>query len=359
VNDVQSQLIAVCPECSASSTVSFDKLGQQIACPQCRCTFVAGEASLPDNQRSGERPVLPSKEANGPVDRIDAICTNCNATLRVRRAYIGNDVRCKYCDQIFRVWAPAETQATVEPDPPDPRHKALQDDHEQLYVAHNLLQSDHDRLKTETSELREKLRSVTTELEAIRGALGTIAPEEVGSLANDRHSLLAEVHRLRDEIHASLAAQSEHDQLVGEQQRLVSELDSAHTERDLLAKQLTERAHQIDVDRAEHERLIIEKQTFLDEIDQLRLALAQSRDEQHDHLLPERVVSGEIGAQGEPLGTAIVDSGAPRATTAAELEALRAQVAELSVRLDESEQRHREMADVLEGIGIQCRTNRA
>src|ERR1700678_1740109 len=64
MNNAQTQFIAVCPACSASLKVSFNKLGQRIACPQCQRTFVAGEASLPENQRSGERPAVPSKQAD-------------------------------------------------------------------------------------------------------------------------------------------------------------------------------------------------------------------------------------------------------------------------------------------------------
>ncbi len=276
MTDAQTHIIAVCPACSASSKVSFNKLGQHIACPQCRRTFVAGEAFLPDNQRSGERPALPSNPGNDHVERIDAVCPNCHATLHVRRAYIGNDVRCKYCDEIFRVRSTASAQAITEPDQADPRQKVLQAEQEQLYVAHNLLQADHDRLKTEYTELRENLRRVTTELEAIRTALGTIAPEEVGSLANERQSLGEEVHRLRDEMSASLSTQLERDQLLAERQRWNSDLDRAHAERDLLARQLSERDDQLEAARADHDCLSAERNTALSEIDQLRIALAHS-----------------------------------------------------------------------------------
>ena len=429
MNDVQSQFIAVCPACSASMKVSFNKLGQHIDCPQCHRTFVAGEAFLPDNQRSGVRPGVPSNPPTEHVERIAAVCPNCNATLHVRRAYIGNDVRCKYCDEVFRVRAEAGTQAKTEPDQPDAREKALQTEHEQLNVAHNLLQADHDRLKTEYTELRENLRGVTAELEAIRAALGAVAPEEVGSLANERQSLSAEVHRLRDEIHASLATVSERDQLIAERQRWVSDLDLAHAERDQLARQLTERQDQIEAARADHDRLSVERQNALSEIDQLRLALAQ-RDEathnEHDQLRAEvenlrrelevaeqchhaelERLNDQVAAlvekhrrledeyelaqerrefddltsenlrrerlTGQPpvLGIVSEDSesqaastgiptpGGEPGATAVELEALRAQVAELEQRLGESEQLHREMAAVLRGMGIHCRPTRA
>ena len=429
MNDAQTQFIAVCPACSASLNVSFNKLGQHIAYPQCHHTFVAGEAFLPDNQRSSERPVVSPKQPNDPVDRIDAVCPHCNATLHVRRAYVGNDVRCKYCDEVFRVQAQVGTQISAELDQPDPRQKALQAEHEQLYVAHNLLQADHDRLKTECTGLHENLRGLTTEIEAIRAALGTIAPEEVGALADERQSLVEEVHRLRDEIHASLATQSERDQLVADRQRWESDLDLAHAERDLLARELSERDDQLEAARADHDRLSVERQTSSDAIEQLRLALAQRHETTHtEHAQlrsemenlrrelglaeqchrrkwsgsvtksaalgivgsndtswqqrvkpttqPSRfagrtaeclttrppvlgIVSEECELQANPPSTGVLIAGGQRPNTADELESLRAQVAELGQRLDESELLHREMAEVLDGIGIHCRPTRA
>jgi DNA-directed RNA polymerase subunit RPC12/RpoP len=363
MNDVQNQFIAVCRACSASLKVSFNKLGQQIACPQCHHTFVAGEAFMADNQRSCERPALPARQPSDQVDRIDAVCTHCHATLRVRRAYIGNDVRCKYCDEVFRVREEGVPQlkAKTNDEQPDPRQTVLQVEHEQLYVAHNLLQADHDRLKTEYTELRESLRAVTTELESIRAALGTISPEDVGTLANERQSLAEEVHRLREEILASLATQTERDQLVAERQRWVSDLDWAHSDCELLTKQLRDRDDQLEAARAAYDRLSIEWQTALTEVDQLRLAVSHSVEATHhgcNQLHSARIVSNEIEAQPESTNTAILGSGGERHNTALELEGLRAQVAELSQRLDESEQSHREMAEVLEGIGIRCRTTR-
>ena len=282
MNDAQTQFIAVCPACSANLKVSFNKLGQHIACPQCQRTFVAGEASLPDNQRSGARPAVPSNQANDHVERVDTVCPHCNATLHVRRAYVGNDVRCKYCDEVFRVRVAAENQEKTEPDLPDHRQQSLQAEQEQLYVAHNLLQADHDRLKTECTELGENLQRVTTELETIRAALGTVSPEAVSSLESERQSLGAEVHRLRDEIRASLAAQSERDQLVAERQRWVSDLELAHAERDALINQLRERDDRLEAARADHDRLHVERQTAMTEVDHLRAALAQSDDAAHN-----------------------------------------------------------------------------
>jgi DNA-directed RNA polymerase subunit M/transcription elongation factor TFIIS len=282
MNDTQSQFIAVCPGCSASLRVNFNKLAQHIACPQCHRTFVAGEASLPATQRSGERPALLSNQPHEHVDRIEAICPGCKASLHVRQAYIGNDVRCKYCDQVFQVRAPVETQTNTEHEKLDSGQKLLQADHEQLSVAHNLLQADHERLKTEHTELRENLERVTAELDSMRAALGSIAPEEVGSLANERQSLADEVHRLRDEIQATLGTQSERDLLLAERQQWVLEHERADAERDLLVKQLAERDEHDAAVRSEHERLTGELKTALSEIEQLRISLAQNDEATHN-----------------------------------------------------------------------------
>jgi uncharacterized Zn-finger protein len=281
MNDTQSQFIAVCPGCLASLRVNFNKLAQHIACPQCHRNFVAGEATLPAKQRSSDQPALPPNPSVDHVERIEAMCPGCKATLHVRRVYIGNDVRCKYCDQVFQVRAPVETQTKTEHEQLDSGQKLLQADHEQLCVTHNHLQADHERLKTEHTEVRKNSERVTAELDSMRAALGSIAPEEVGSLANERQSLASEVRRLRDEIHATLATRSERDLLLEERQQWESERARADAERDLLVKQLAERDEHHTAARAEHERLTGELKTALSEIEQLRIALVQNDEATH------------------------------------------------------------------------------
>jgi predicted Zn finger-like uncharacterized protein len=278
MDDTQSQLIAVCPECAAIMKVNFSRLGQNVRCPQCHRTFIAGEAVGSPARPSAEQPAASSTPADEPVERIKATCTGCHATLHVRRKYIGSNVRCKYCDQVFRVLDPAESQPQTPHDEAATQPVPMQAEQQRLYVAHNLLQADHDRLKSEYHELHENLDRVTAELETIRGALGTIAPDEVGALAAERQSLAAEVHRLGEEIHASLAVQAERDQLAAEGQERLSELTVLSAERDLFSKQLSDRDDSLEAARAELERTRVEHQTALAEVERLRQTLAERDD---------------------------------------------------------------------------------
>ena len=261
-------------------------------------------------------------QANEEVERIDAECPGCKASLHVRRSYIGNDVRCKYCDQVFQVRDPANIRSTTAQAQPGIEPVSLQSEHERLYVAHNLLQTDHERLKGECTELRENLDRVTTELDTIHTALGTIAPHEVGTLADQRQSLAAEVHRLRDEIHALLAAQSERDQLAAEWQRKDAALTLARTECETLASQLRDRDNQLVIARCENDSHRVE-----------------SPDETKDNDESSRTVVHRSASE-------------PTDDLAAELEDLRLQFAEISQRLEHAEHLNHEMGAMLRGMGI-------
>jgi chromosome segregation ATPase len=230
-------------------------------------------------------------------------------------------VRCKYCNQVFQVQDPADIRSTTAQVPSAEGPVSIQSEHERLYVAHNLLQADHERLKGECTELRENLDRVTAELEAIRAALGTIAPHEVGTLADERESLAAEVHQLRDEIHALLSVQSERDQLAAERQRWDADLTLARSECENVTSQLRDRDNQLAWARAEYERL-----------------KADSSDETEAHAEPSRTVVPMPAGENSDF--------------AAELEELRAQFAEVNERLEHAEHLNHEMGAMLQGMGI-------
>ena len=56
MNDAQSQVIAVCPECETILKVNFTKLGQNVRCSHCHHTFIAGAAIQSAIRRSPEQP---------------------------------------------------------------------------------------------------------------------------------------------------------------------------------------------------------------------------------------------------------------------------------------------------------------
>jgi predicted Zn finger-like uncharacterized protein len=333
VNDSPAQFIAVCPNCAAVLRVNVNKLGQNIRCSQCHHTFVGGEALESAAQQSATHVAPLSNQANENVERIDAVCPGCNATLHVRRAYIGNEVRCKYCEGVFTVKAPGEEPRKAAHTDDEAHRNPLQAEHERLYVEHNLLKTDHERVKAECDELRASFRRVAAELETIRLALGSIAPEEVGPLASERHSLSEEVHRLRDEVHALVADRAERDRLISERLDWESERDISRVERDRLVDQLRDRDDELAAVRAENDGL---KEAH--------------RAEPGERDAPDLSVDSDESvadvARSQTAGRMIEE------TSTAEIDELRAQLADAIQRLERAEDLNREMAGTLRGMGL-------
>jgi predicted Zn finger-like uncharacterized protein len=333
MNDSPAQLIAACPNCAAVLRVNVNKLGQNIRCSQCHHTFVSGEALESAAQQSATHVAPLSNQVNANVERIDAVCPGCNATLHVRRAYIGNEVRCKYCEGVFTVKAPGEEPRKAQHTEDEPHRNPLQAEHERLYVEHNLLKADHERVKTECDELRENFRRVGAELDTIRLALGSIAPEEVGPLANERHSLSEEVHRLRDEVHALVADRAERDRLIAERLDWESEREISRAERDRLVSQLRDRDDELAAIREENERSREAHQADPSERDAPVLSVASDE-------------SGADAAQSQAADRM------SEGTCTAEIDELRSQLADAIQRLERAEDLNREMAGTLRGMGL-------
>src|SRR5262245_37841234 len=95
---------------------------------------------------SGEQLADPSAQRLSGADRIAAVCPGCQATLRVRRAYIGSEVKCNHCGHIFPIAAPAEIQSEpVE----NSKHERLLDEHCRLIAEHGQLQAKYEQLEVE------------------------------------------------------------------------------------------------------------------------------------------------------------------------------------------------------------------
>ncbi|MFI5457992.1 MAG: hypothetical protein ACHRXM_21335 [Isosphaerales bacterium] len=141
-----------------------------------------GERLSPISSSSDEGMDGPSIQPAPPTDRIAVKCPSCQATLSVRRVYIGNQVRCKQCDETFLVSVPAEPQLKSDDEHiktadgllktalQDQREAAeqssrlYQDRNQELTAAHAGLKSDYEslldsgRLQQErwTEQLREQ-----------------------------------------------------------------------------------------------------------------------------------------------------------------------------------------------------------
>jgi predicted Zn finger-like uncharacterized protein len=272
--------------------VNRSHIGQDVTCKHCKHRFRAEAPQQPADPVSGEGAPGPAIAASQPVERIAVNCPGCQASLRVRRAYVGSEVRCKSCGGTFVVRVPAqpepdlaevasaETSATIAParealdeanrKQAEPRHGAsekLLADWEQLQAKHIQLESDHDRivaeherLVSECARLREQKDRLASELETIRAGLGTVAPEAVRPLAEERESLRAEVKRLLEQVDASSRAEqaaraegaalrqqcdvelaemrSERESLFSQVAQLSSDLEAAHAERGGLSGKL-------------------------------------------------------------------------------------------------------------------------
>ena len=150
------------------------------------------------------------------VERVAVVCPICQATLAVRRVYIGKAVQCKQCQQTFVVRDPS-AQATepmsgedetirksnyyqIEGNSASPVTSAELD---RLRAENAALLTEQKRLQTESSEhaarhghyklkctqLEERLNRVTSELDTLRTLPRTVPPEEVQGIKDEQESL--------------------------------------------------------------------------------------------------------------------------------------------------------------------------
>lgn len=298
MNETQTHFDASCPYCSTQLRIRRGFAGQHVQCKHCNETFVAKETDGPVGAASGEvdavRPLPPASKE----ERVVVNCPSCQATLSIRRAYIGRQVRCKQCDEIFLASdSAAATDLSPEGrrdrDGDDTERVALQaevdrlsSENQRLRNEHNSLSTDRERASTESerlkaeldrqeleaNRLRGALDRATTDLEAIRAQLGEISPAAVRPLFEERASLIAEIDRLRDEIQVFSDEQSARDRTAGERDRQREEvLIAARAELDRLTGLLAEREAELEEARAEPDRLNADRQRAVDEADQLRI----------------------------------------------------------------------------------------
>jgi DNA-directed RNA polymerase subunit M/transcription elongation factor TFIIS len=327
MSDTQKQFIAACPKCSASMKVGFNRLGQNVDCPRCHYTFVAGETAKQPAQPTDDRGARSSSTPADQVDRVAAVCPGCQATLHVRRAYVGNQVRCKFCDQVFRVLAPAEIRPNTETNLSANDRDRLQAEHEELYVAHNLLQTDHERLRSEHATLQA----------------------EHDRLQGDHQTLQGDHQRLQaqyDPLRAELDRVKEDLAVLSEQHRSVQDQHASTEER---CKEYEDRIREL---LAAQERLETLEESTLSSHEPHSVPWRDRPPELH-------VVSDETGEQFEPAKTAVLELAGDQPMREAEVDDLRAQLTELRILLEESEHVNREMGAVLSGMGIRYQsTNR-
>ncbi len=249
--DTQTHFIAACPHCSAGLKVRRAYLGQQVRCKQCNAVFTAEEGPVGGEAVPGETRAWPGSNPSAPpVERIVVACPNCQAPLSVRRAYIGQQVRCKQCDEAFRVTDPGGNGPV-----------GSSDDHAAAANGRGVDLKELDRLRGEVERLSAENQRLQSEADRIRSEHG-----QVERLSAENQRLQSEVDRVRSEhgelrsAHAGLEAA--HDELQAAHARLQAEnadvmtahagLLSTHDQRASEAGELKTAHDQI---AAENERL--------------------------------------------------------------------------------------------------------
>ena len=107
MNESATHFISVCPHCSASVRINRAVIGHDVVCKHCRGTFLADASKEFIPLSTAEDRAGPSIAYPDQAERIVANCPNCQATLRVRRVYLGKPVLCKQCNHTFPLRDPA------------------------------------------------------------------------------------------------------------------------------------------------------------------------------------------------------------------------------------------------------------
>ncbi len=185
MNDTQTHFVAVCPHCSTALRIRRVFAGQQVQCKHCEKTFVAEDAESPGTAGSVDGGASPSAPTSAQSERIVVTCPTCQTNLSVRRVYIGQQVRCKQCDETFLVTdPPARVMPTLgsRADRPetDVSYEALQVEisrrNQELQASRNQLQAEIDRAKSVQANL-DRLMVENQELESrARSAPGRRQP---------------------------------------------------------------------------------------------------------------------------------------------------------------------------------------
>jgi predicted Zn finger-like uncharacterized protein len=335
-------------------------MGQHLVCKPCGCAFLAEELNSPMNSTTEQTSADESVErpAPAPAERIAVVCPNCQATLAVRRAYLGKTVQCKQCNQAFVMRDPS--QPTTEPatgeggpisnanyyeigtDSPRPvsraeydrlrsEHAQLQSEHKQLQVESNQHAAKHGHYKLKYKKVDEQFTRVTAELEQIRAHLGAVAPEEVRIINEERQSMDAELHALRETNQVLSAEKSAREQLDSELERRESAIAADRVERDAIAERLRQRDEELDATRATCASLKQQLEPRDDELTTARAELGRSGVQMQEALAELNQTRGAL----DDLGRASRE----------ESDSLRAEVEALRGTLDRAEFAHRSERD--------------
>jgi predicted Zn finger-like uncharacterized protein len=254
MSESPSHFVAVCPNCLVSLRVQASYNGRHVRCKHCDHKFRALSPDLPSSTTpsSHEHSTSPLGVPVPDPERITAVCPHCSAALSVRKAYAGQYVRCKKCDQKFLV--PNVIEPRTEP-PGIAEPSAASDDlFDQLY-------RELDRLEPTGPEPQDNAAAEEAPSPAAAAALpaegspagqpDTELLDRLAAVESTRDAALAELEQLLDD-HGRLRQQLEHQQ--AELERLRAEgvepergLHGSHQE---AAGQLQQRVEELEAELA-------------------------------------------------------------------------------------------------------------
>ncbi len=359
MSESSTHFVARCPQCAAGLKIRRIYAGRSVRCKQCAQVFQAEEGSETFSE-SG------APAGGSESDRISVDCRNCQATLNVRRSYIGKSVSCKHCGQAFLVEATAGTRveslsSAAEGDEP---HLEV----ERIRANLGAIQAERDQMAAELAKLREKYQRakiyrkwVDRAGTEMRSRLDQLTIER-DTLRDDRDSVRdesgrhrAEVDRLTAELSTAIEGRSA---LEGEVEVLRGDRDSARAESEQRAEAI--RAHE-----AEQARHASDRDSIGAEVDRLRATiddLHRDREESErrhqndlDSLRAERDrLAAEIGDRDHELTRHRAEADERGRHHAGEVDSLRSEVDRLSLAardrdavIAEMENRHRSEVEAL------------
>jgi predicted nucleic acid-binding Zn-ribbon protein len=400
MNATQSHFVTVCPNCSTGLKVRRAYLDHPVVCKQCSVQFLGKEVEGPSTMVFGEGEAGARTPPPQP-DRIIATCPNCQATLRVRRLYIGNNVICKECERTFLVLPPEEAGSNPAVD------GLRRAEHDRLHVAHRELEAEHGRLaglleqrnldldaaRAEQDRLGLDREKAVVEAERLRIEGSRLSSEIEGlrrAFEQAEHAHREELSRLEDQLRQARDQAQDAERLRGQCDQLRSEGAQLRAECDQLrsgvenlhrALEEDERTDREELARVEAELIGLagRNQELQDQYESARQLCTEYQDRNQDLLgelarlrsestartnaershgterteLPREALAG----LWEIADYADASASQPKGSAASvlEVQAIRIEVEDLKRRLTDSERLQREMAGILAGMGIRVR----
>jgi hypothetical protein len=221
---------------------------------------------------------------SSPVDRIVVGCPNCRATLRVRRVYLGNSVRCKNCNQIFLFEEPPDSVSKPAGDLPHAISTQQTGDQPQTNGGrvrtdqpYERLMGEYDRLLHEHGDLKSKYEVLELENERLHAARR--------ELESQKQTAIDEIEQLRKTL-------AERDQaLLDQSDQHRTEIDGERLARDHAAQAYRETLGRME---EEHRSTEAARKRFQDQCLEMAAALEKLKSDFHVQLEAEQTKQDEV-----------------------------------------------------------------